>query len=121
MPTQPTCICGECRKCKQRAIQRAYYRANAEKVRERSRQSRERNIERARAYDRARGFRVYDERKQAARLAITHAIETGRLLRLPCEVCGEPRSDAHHDDYDKPLDVRWLCRPHHMELHRKVA
>lgn len=116
-----TCICGECQKCKRREYMRDYYRRNPDKIRAIANRSRARRIEQVRAYDRARGFRVYDERKQAARTAITREIVAGRIVRQPCEVCGEPRSDAHHDDYDKPLDVRWLCRPHHMELHRKVA
>jgi hypothetical protein len=34
--------------------------------------------------------------------------------------CGEPRVDAHHDDYARPLDVRWLCRPHHRLTHAAV-
>lgn len=61
--------------------------------------------------------RITDEQKAkiAARLVVTHAIESGRLLRGDCEVgvdC-EGRIEAHHDDYSRPLDVRWLCRKHH--------
>lgn len=44
-------------------------------------------------------------------------IDAGILIRQPCEVCGEIIVDAHHDDYMKPLDVRWLCRHHHREHH----
>lgn len=55
--------------------------------------------------------------KQKARVAVVYAIKMGRLTRLPCEVCGEPKSEAHHGDYRKKLDVRWLCFKHHRELH----
>ena len=58
----------------------------------------------------------------AGRLAVFRAIKTGRLKRLPCEVCGYSPADAHHEDYSLPLDVVWLCRYHHRILHngRKV-
>lgn len=53
----------------------------------------------------------------AAHGAVAYAIKTGRLERLPCEVCGHPVAEGHHDDYSKRLDVRWLCRMHHRWLH----
>jgi hypothetical protein len=43
----------------------------------------------------------------------------GVLKPQPCEVVGcRNVPQKHHDDYDRPLDVRWLCRPHHLALHR---
>lgn len=42
------------------------------------------------------------------------------LIPQPCEVCGSEIVDAHHDDYSKPLDVRWLCPLHHRRLHAGV-
>lgn len=54
--------------------------------------------------------------KARARCAVKHAIEAGKLQKRPC-FCGETRVDAHHDDYSRPLDVVWLCRTHHIELH----
>jgi hypothetical protein len=55
--------------------------------------------------------------KHTAHLAMTAAIRRGELVRKPCEVCGDPKTDGHHDDYSKPLEVRWLCRVHHIEHH----
>lgn len=40
-----------------------------------------------------------------------------KLIRQPCEICGETKVHAHHDDYSKPLDVRWLCVKHHTLHH----
>lgn len=54
----------------------------------------------------------------AAHDAVETAIANGSLVRQPCERCGAIRVDAHHDDYSKPLSVRWLCRGHHLEHHR---
>lgn len=116
-----TCECGFCAKCKRRIYMRQYYRANAGRCREQARAGRARRLEAARAYDRARGHRIYDEAKERARRVIAHAVADGTLVRQPCEVCGQSNAEAHHDDYTQPLEVRWLCRPHHMELHRTVA
>lgn len=68
----------------------------------------------------SRAKRRYIERnpvKRAATVAVNNAIRDGRLARKPCEVCGTV-AKAHHDDYSKPLDVRWLCTTHHAEWHR---
>lgn len=44
----------------------------------------------------------------------------GTLVPQPCEVCGKRKKVvAHHDDYSKPLDVRWLCGSHHKQHHLK--
>lgn len=55
-----------------------------------------------------------------ARSDLNNAIRSGRIIRKPCEVCGEPNTHGHHDDYSRPLDVRWLCRKHHDEYHSRL-
>lgn len=55
--------------------------------------------------------------KYSAHLAVQQALNSGKLDKKPCEVCGGATVDAHHDRYDEPLNVRWLCRRHHVKLH----
>lgn len=45
-----------------------------------------------------------------------YAIKVGRLLKRPCEVCGNPDVQIHHLDYFEPLNVRFLCFLHHVEV-----
>lgn len=84
------------------------------------------NIEAVREYDRQRGreghgwsaARQWAERnplKRKAHHAVSNAIRYGRLDRQPCW-CGE-KAEAHHPDYSRPLDVVWLCKIHHEQLH----
>lgn len=69
---------------------------------------------------RERTRKKYPER-HLARRAVLRAIRVGRLIRQPCQVCGEANSEAHHENYSKALDVVWLCRPHHMEADRRLG
>lgn len=60
--------------------------------------------------------------KAEAHRQVKNALRRGELMRKPCEVCGAVnRIHAHHDDYSRPLTVRWLCQPHHLQLHAKMA
>ena len=58
-------------------------------------------------------------RRRKCRSDANHAIYQGKLLRSPCEECGMEIAEAHHDDYSKPLTVRWLCFKHHREFHHE--
>ena len=43
----------------------------------------------------------------------------GKLVPAPCSICHDPAAQKHHDDYSKPLQVRWLCRKCHLALHSR--
>lgn len=59
----------------------------------------------------------YDTEARRAHYLVGLAVGRGELVQAGCEVCGDPQSQAHHDDYAKPLEVRWLCRQHHRQQH----
>ena len=92
-----------------------------------TKKNRRRRLEYYRAYDRMRGNRQSAEYrarykddapgKAKARHAVSNAIRDGLIARHSCEICGSPRTHGHHDDYLKPLSVRWLCPGHHSQWH----
>lgn len=109
-------------------------------------QYRKENIERVREYDRERSrtterieyqkqyhqsdkgkeshkratekYQETSPKKRAAHVMVGNAFRSGLLKKRPCEVCGAENVHAHHDDYDKPMEVRFLCSRHHREWHR---
>lgn len=56
-----------------------------------------------------------------ARLLLSSAVESGKVTKHDCLKCGDKKVEGHHYDYSKPLDVIWLCRKHHAEIHRKYT
>lgn len=57
--------------------------------------------------------------RDLVRQKVKYAMKTGKLVKRPCVKCGNIEVDAHHEDYSKPLDVIWLCKFHHRELHKE--
>ena len=94
------------------------------------------NIEKVREYDKRRAklperaklalriqqeWRRADKRRTKCHNAVARAIKKGNLIPLPCIRCNEIKSLAHHEDYDKPLDVMWLCQPCHKQRHKELV
>lgn len=77
----------------------------------------ERGIERSNAAKKA-----YIDRwpvKRAAHVLVGNALRDGKIKReTECSKCGSGyRVQAHHDDYQYPLSVRWLCDLCHKQWH----
>jgi len=110
---------------KERSAKRRQDPAYREKQAEWNRRWRQHNADSpqrlARKAEQMRGYRQTHAERHSARLAVRRAIESGVMVRLPCEKCGAEPSHGHHDDYSKPLDVRWLCPEHHREHHAKAT
>lgn len=113
-------------------------------VKSRASKHRNENIEQAREYDKKRNmlshrvaarkeylktdagkkakaktiqnYRERHTKRYYAQTALNNALRDGKIMKLNCFVCGND-AEAHHPDYDRPLDVVWLCKPHHKEAH----
>ena len=78
-------------------------------------------------YGKANGF--YRGTRASARVHdITEAaIKRGDLILEPCQVCGNDGKfqdgrrevQSHHDNYNEPLEVTWLCQKCHFRWHVK--
>src|SRR5690606_1514330 len=57
--------------------------------------------------------------KQNARKKVLRALQSGKLIKpVQCESCSEEKElEAHHSNYNKPLDVQWLCKQCHENTH----
>ena len=75
-------------------------------------------------------YKAYREQnivKARAREAVNRALRTGEMTKGACSMaspfCKGPLDGHHHLGYDPGhwLDVVWLCRKHHVDLHKSEA
>jgi len=62
--------------------------------------------------------------KRAAHVILGNRVRDGKVIKPDCcEACGKKavRIDGHHEDYAKPLDVVWLCRQCHVDIHKETS
>lgn len=52
-------------------------------------------------------------------LVQTHK-RNGNIVKEPCIICGNVNVHGHHKNYDKPLELTWLCPRHHKEVHSGI-
>lgn len=110
---------GKCKECakadvrENRSIRRSQYAAY-------ERQRFNEPGRRARVLEAQRQRRAKYPEKEKARQAVRKAIKGGTLMREGCELCGE-LAEAHHENYSRALEVRWLCFRHHREEHGQIV
>jgi hypothetical protein len=128
-PSRPT-ICKECEKHrnqiwrrrnpeKRRLQKRRYTVSGKGRIAKKRRDRRYAKTANGKAYflERNRRRRRQSPQKSRAHDRVKYAVKTARLIRSLCEICGDPNTEAHHPDYSRPLDVKWLCKKHHLALH----
>jgi hypothetical protein len=110
---------GKCIECTRndvtdnRSNRREYYSAYEQKRNHRP----ERKIQKREC---RRKRRLEKPEKEKCYRAFYYALAKGTLIRQPCEICGK-KAQGHHEDYSKPLEVRWLCFRHHREAHHQTV
>ena len=105
--------------------QKAWYARNKERIAELNKDPvvSEKRKEARLKYQRTDKGRATARRKEfksaqrKSRVLLRHAIRDGKITRGTCH-CGKV-GEGHHEDYDKPLEVIWLCREHHREVHNE--
>jgi hypothetical protein len=93
-------------------------RKNIERVRATDAKWRRKNIERVREFNRV--HRAANHQQYLAHIAVANATRRGTLLRLPCVVCGDTKTQGHHHAgyaRENYRNVTWLCRFHHLQAH----
>ncbi len=68
-----------------------------------------------------KNYNAANPEKHAAWKKVERALLSGHIFKMPCEKCGSKNANAHHDDYSRPLDIRWFCGVHHRQHHALVA
>jgi hypothetical protein len=122
-----------CKECKKEyyisddslALSRVRYQKNILKERERSRSKTSKKYsefteeEKARAYLANKRFMQKNKKVACAYQKTHYHLRKGTITKLPCEECGTEDAQAHHEDYNNPLEITWLCRnchhTHHVE------
>lgn len=121
--------CKECTKADARAVRLAkieHYRSY-----DRMRASVPHRVQARKQYGRTEAGRIaslkakqrwleLNQERRRAQVSLNNALRDGRIQRHPCFVCGETGAEAHHPDYDAPLDVVWLCDAHHKQVHKEA-
>lgn len=106
----------DCKQCV-KMCNRRYYEKNREKLLKQNKAYSKTEKGKLSESKGTKKFRENNPEKKKAKEMARYATITGKLKKQPCEICGDPKVQRHHEDYSKPLEVRWLCAKHHAEIH----
>lgn len=119
----------------QKEYNRRYYLENKDRIKENVEKWQSGNWEKVKDYKREwrkknpkkvceiqKRWSENNPEKMRSKYKYRTAVKNGTLVRpVVCSECEEEaRIEGHHEDYDKPLDVIWVCNKCHNKLHGRV-
>jgi len=107
-------LCKNCLKI----YHRKYYEINREKILADAKEYNRVNEKIAK--ERCRKYGLNNMEKIKAIRELNKQVGKGAIVRQPCEKCGKENAQAHHPNYDFPLEVSWLCITHHRREHVRL-
>jgi hypothetical protein len=110
---------GKCKSCTK--LDAKENRKNNPRVREYDRERSKFSERKEYVLETQRKRRRKNPEKYIANLKVHRAIISGKMIKLPCSICGNKNSQAHHEDYNKPLNIIWLCQTHHDIRHSELG
>jgi hypothetical protein len=130
-------VCNRCRyaalpepiKAKKRAQAKEWRAQNLERAKEAVSRWGKNNPDKVREYSRRkkrkRSRKINNTpeqwKKVLCRARTKYAVKSGKLKKSLCEGCGSRKVEAHHEDYDRPYMIRWLCPSCHKDVHKYVV
>lgn len=109
----------KCKDCHRRLVGENRLK-NLERIREYDRERAHNPDRKARQIETTRRWRAADPRRAHCHNAVRYAVKKGKLTPTPCKQCSHEKAYAHHDNYDEPLNVVWLCQPCHKQRHKEL-
>lgn len=97
---------------------RVHYHRNKEKILDNVAKWQNENPLKILEYGKKSRIRAESLDRRRANTAVERAVKAKKIESCPCIICKAPKAHAHHSDYNKPLDVMWLCPTHHKAWHR---
>jgi hypothetical protein len=110
----------KCKECHKAAV-KVNYRSNKEYYQEYERKRFRCKERKKKIAEYQRKRRAKNPEKYKARMMLNNSIRDGKSQKKPCEFCGCKAVEAHHHDYSKPLDVKWLCFICHRREHNQMV
>lgn len=106
-------ICKECKKAYEHERRALGFKQGYERIRS------QRPKRKAYMAKRTKIWAKKHPKRRKAQYAVSNAIRDGRLVKGSiCENCGSTeRICAHHEDYNKPFEICWLCARCHIRMH----
>jgi len=109
--------CKECWRAYTRINNRKHYLKKKEKHNTRTKKWYQENKHKWKEYHANRIKNSDYKKKERARQQARRAVKKGIIKKENCSSCNSPISELHHENYSKPLEVIWLCRPCHGRKH----